>query len=129
MNDDVQAHMGKARQRLKEACTLLQEKLPSGAVNRSYYAMYEAACAMLALQRVQVGSHEGAKIKFGELFVKTGQVEPRFGRDLSEALKVRKDADYSIDAKSEVSLEIAMDEFTKAEEFVAMAENFLKTHG
>ena len=91
--------------------------------------MYEAACAMLALQRVQVGSHEGAKIKFGELFVKTGQVEPRFGRDLSEALKVRKDADYSIDAKSEVSLEIAMDEFTKAEEFVAMAENFLKTHG
>lgn len=126
MKDDIRAHLRKAHERLEEARILLEKGRPAGTVNRTYYAMFEAACAMLADSDIKVESHEGAKIKFGELFVKTNHVEPRFGRDLSNALELRKDVDYAIDARSEISLTIAREEFQKATEFVAMAEAFLK---
>ncbi len=102
MKDDVRAHLRKAHERLEEARILLEQGRCAGTVNRTYYAMYEAASSMLADSGIQVGSHEGAKIKFGELFVRTGRVQTRFGRDLSKALELRKDADYAIDAKSEI---------------------------
>jgi uncharacterized protein (UPF0332 family) len=47
----------------------------AGTVNRTYYVMFEAASAMLAGADVEVDTDHGVKIKFGEMFVKTGRVD------------------------------------------------------
>jgi len=45
---------------------------------------------MLACRGVKVESHEGAKIKFGELFARTDEVPREFGRMLNDALSFGK---------------------------------------
>jgi uncharacterized protein (UPF0332 family) len=90
MNYDVRAHLRSARERLKDAEGMLSLARYAGAVNRTYWTMFEVACAMLASRGVKVRSHEGAKIRFGELFVMTGEVGPEFGRALSDALSFGK---------------------------------------
>jgi uncharacterized protein (UPF0332 family) len=101
----------------------------AGTVNRTYYVMFEAASAMLSAVDIEVDTHYGVKIKFGELFVKTGRVDPKFGRDLSRALDLREDADYAVDSRAEVPREVAEEELRKAAEFLAMAEEFLEASG
>ena len=95
MNEDVRAHLWSAHERLKDAEGLLSLARYAGAVNRTYWTMFEAARAMLASRGVKVESHEGAKIKFGELFARTDLVPREFGRMLNDAFELRKDADYA----------------------------------
>jgi len=54
---------------------------------------------MLASRGVKVESHDGAIIKFGELFARTDELPREFGRMLNDAFELRKDADYAIDAE------------------------------
>ena len=129
MNANVRAHLRDAHERLEDAKGMLSLSRYAGTVNRTYYVMFEAASAMLAAEDVEVDTHYGVKIKFGELFVKTGRVDPKFGRDLSRALALREDADYAIDSRAEVPKEVAQDQFRKASEFLEMAEKFLMPAG
>ncbi len=129
MNEELRVHLQKARERLEDAQVLLQKNRCAGAVNRSYYAIFHAASAMLSQEGRKVRthySHHGVKVKFGQLLVQTGKVDDEFGRILSRAYDLREDADYALDAKSEISREVAEEELRKAAEFVAMAEEYLK---
>jgi uncharacterized protein (UPF0332 family) len=96
---------------------------------RTYCVMFEAASAMLAAADMERDSHYGVKIKFGELSVKTGRVDPKFGRYVSRSLDLREDADYALDSPAEVPREVAEEQFRKAFEFLEMAESFLKAAG
>lgn len=129
MNDAARAHLVKAHERLKDAEGMFSLARFSGTVNRTYYVMFEAASAMLASLGLEFDSHYGVKIKFGELLVKTGKVESRFGRCLSQAFKLREDADYALDTRAEIPRQTAEAELRKAREFVEMAEEFLKGSG
>jgi hypothetical protein len=125
MNANVRAHLRKAHERLEDAKGMLSLSRYAGTVNRTYYVMFEAASAMLSAVGIEVDTHYGVKIKFGELFVKTGRVDPKFGRYFSRALDLREDADYALDSRAEVPREVAEEEFRKAADFLAMAEEFL----
>jgi uncharacterized protein (UPF0332 family) len=63
------------------------------------------------------------------LFVKTGRVDPKFGRYLSQGLDLREDADYALDSRAEVPHDVAEEQLRRASEFLEMAENFLKVSG
>lgn len=125
MNEHVQAHLRKAQERLKDAEGMFSLDRYAGTVNRTYYAMFEAASAMLASLGLVFESHQGVISKFGELFAKTGRVEPRFGRNLKVAFELREDADYALDDRGEIPRHTAEAQLRKAREFVKMAENFL----
>ena len=129
MNEHVQAHLRKAQERLKDAEGMFSLDRYAGTVNRTYYAMFEAASAMLASLGLVFESHQGVIGKFGELLAKTGRVEPRFGHNLKVAFELREDADYALDARAEIPRHSAEAELRKAREFVTMAENFLKAGG
>ncbi|MGD1103441.1 MAG: HEPN domain-containing protein [Terriglobia bacterium] len=129
MNEHVQAYLRKAQERLKDAEGMFSLSRYAGTVNRTYYAMFEAAAAMLASLGLVFESHQGVISKFGELLAKTGRVEPRFGHNLKEAFGLREDADYALDARAEIPRHTAEAELRKAREFVTMAENFLKAGG
>jgi len=129
MSHAAEAHLRKAYQRLKEAEGMLSLGYAAATLNRTYYAMFEAASALLARVGVEVESHEGLKIKFGELLVKTGKVEARFSRYLKRAYDLRDDADYALDERAYPSVAVGEGELIKAREFVAMSEEFLKSEG
>jgi len=129
MNEHVQAYLRKAQERLKDAEGMFSLSRYAGTVNRTYYAMFEAAAAMLASLGLVFESHQGVISKFGELLAKTGRVEPRFGHNLKVAFELREDADYALDARAEIPRHSAEAELRKAREFVTMAENFLKAGG
>jgi hypothetical protein len=88
--------------------------------------MFEAASAMLSAADMELDTHYGVKIKFGELFVKTGRVDPKFGRYFSQGLDLREDADYALDSRAGVPRDVAEEELRRASQFLEMAENLLK---
>jgi uncharacterized protein (UPF0332 family) len=129
MNANVRAHLLNAHERLKDAEGMLSLSRHAGTVNRTYYVMFEAASALLSSLNMEFDTHYGVKIKFGELFVKTGRVDPKFGRYFSQALELREDADYALDSRAEVPPDVAEEQLRKASEFLEMAEEFLKAAG
>jgi uncharacterized protein (UPF0332 family) len=125
MKQNVLAHLRKAQERLKDAEGMFSLDRYAGTVNRTYYAMFGAASAMLASLGLEFQSHQGVINKFGELLAKTGKVEPRFGHSLKGAFELREDADYALDARAEIPRHTAESELRKAREFVKMAEGFI----
>ena len=125
MKANVRAHLRNAHERLEDAKGMLSLSRYAGTVNRTYYVMFEAASAMLSAADMELDTHYGVKIKFGELFVKTGRVDPKFGRYFSRALDLREDADYALDSRAEVPRDVAEEQLRKASEFLEMAEEYL----
>src|SRR5215472_12783525 len=54
MNEDVPAHVRNAHERPKDAERIISLARYVGAVNRTYWTMFEAACAILASRGVKV---------------------------------------------------------------------------
>ena len=129
MNKSVRAFLRNAVEKLKDAEVLFSQARYGGTVSRTYYVMFEAASAMLSSLGVECDTHYGVKIKFGELFAKTGRVESKFGRTLSRAYELREDADYALDTRAEIPRHVADEELQKAREFLVMAEQFLMGAG
>jgi len=86
--------MERACETLEEAELLFEQGKFNGTVNRAYYAAYYAAKAMLALRHLDSSRHSGALALFGREFVKTGIIEPKFGRFLHELFDNRQEGDY-----------------------------------
>ena len=80
----VEALMGKSRRALRSARLGLHDGDTDGAVNRSYYAMLNAAQAALLSAGVPEDklprTHSGLIGAFGERIVKSGKVASEFGR-------------------------------------------------
>jgi uncharacterized protein (UPF0332 family) len=65
------------------------------AVSRAYYAVFHAACALLASIGRTVRTHDGLRAAVAEHFVRPGRLPARFGRLLARAAADRNDADYN----------------------------------
>jgi len=129
MGKDIAIAMGKAHDALEDAQVLLLRSRYSGAVSRSYYAMYHAASAMLSREGLNVEKHAAVKAKFGEVLVKPGLVDSKFGRYLNLALKLREDADYVSEGGVVITAQIAKEQVERAGQFLAMAEAFMASKG
>ena len=126
MKKDIAVTMGKARDAFEDAQVLLVRNRYSGAVSRAYYAMYHSASAMLSQEGLSVEKHAAVKAKFGEVLVKSGMIDSKFGRYLNLALKLREDADYVSEGAAIISAEIAKAQVERAGQFLAMAEEYMK---
>lgn len=96
------ALMVKAETALSSAHALLDIGDVDGAVNRAYYAMFDAARAALVGSRVPVQPdgvriHSGLIGAFGRHLVKNGPVPRELGRLLNRAHEIRLLADYDGD--------------------------------
>ena len=94
----VKAHMEKAARRLRVAGKLLEEGEHEDSISRSYYAMFHAAKAALAIMNVFPKTHEGLVSEFGKRFVLTGTFPKELGRALADAKAARETYEYSITA-------------------------------
>lgn len=116
----IDAFVRKSRRALRSARLDLRDGDVDGAVNRSYYAMLNAAQAGLLRAGVPEDklpkTHSGLISAFGEHVVKSGKVDPEFGRSINKTEALRLRADYT-------GVEL---DTTTAEEVLVSAERFVQ---
>jgi len=107
-----------AREAAEEARILFRAKLYRGACSRAYYAMFNAAPAMLAVRGHRpelTKTHKGVLRLFSLEFVKKGPLDAVFGQLLRRAAAARHVADYEGGVTA-----------SEAEEIMAGLEKFMR---
>lgn len=113
--------MRKSRQALDDAQLLLEHDRAEAAVNRAYYAAFDAARAALLTENETPASHAGVKTRFSYHFVRTGRLSREVARILAEAETMRNRADY--DAFVVLTSKTAGDLLSDVERFVDAVED------
>ena len=114
----------RARDHLKSARDLLAADDFADSVSRSYYAVFQAARALLAVEGLESRRHSGVVSLFNRHFVKPGRVEKQIGTVLKDAWRQRELADYSDVA--EFTRDEAERLLRDAEVFVATIETLVE---
>lgn len=93
---DLSAYrLDKSRDDLETARINLENNKFSQSINRSYYSIFHAIRALLALDKFDSKKHTGVISFFNKNYIKTGEIEPEFSRMVSDAFDMRKDSDYN----------------------------------
>ena len=109
---------------LRGAKILFDAKEYESAANRSYYAIFHAMRAVLALDNLDSKKHSGVIAYFNRFYVKTGIFDKRLSEIVKTAFKIRQGADY--EDFYLVSLEEIEQQIKNAEIFIAKIEKFLR---
>jgi uncharacterized protein (UPF0332 family) len=94
-NDLVNYRLERAKETLEDAKLLAEKQRWNSAINRLYYAAYYAVIALLLKGDFKSTTHNGAKTKFSEQFIKTGLFPTEFGRIYSQLFTWRQKGDYA----------------------------------
>ena len=86
--------LSKAEAYLKDAQTTLKMGLYDTAANRSYYAVFHAMRALLALEGKDFKKHSGVISYFQKAYIKSGIFEKRFSDIVKSAFSLRQESDY-----------------------------------
>lgn len=92
--------------------------------NRSYYAIFYAANAMLATEGLQTSKHLRVMALFRDKFVRTGVFEPAHMRDYVETMKRRHVSDY--DLQQAANAEFVRVSIESAQRFTSRVEKYLR---
>ncbi len=128
MPDEVERNLSKYRLEKAKEC-LDSAKLTYGAgqfataANRSYYAIFHSARAVLALDGIDRKKHSGVISYFQEHYIKTKVFDKQFSYIIKNAFMVRQESDYEdfyIISKEDLEEQIA-----DAEKFVLEVEKYI----
>ncbi len=78
---------------------------------------------LLHLHGIYPKSHQGIRVKFSELFIKTDLFPPTVSNYLQNAFALRQEADYDLDAN--ITTEEAERVLTDAETFIVLIRQYL----
>lgn len=93
---DLSAYrLEKARDEMETAALMLANNKISQSINRSYYSMFHAVRALLALDQFDSKKHTGIISYFNQYYIKTKKIEPEFASMLTAAFKIRNESDYN----------------------------------
>jgi len=112
-----------AKEKLESANILLLQNHFKDSLSRSYYAMFSAARALLALKELDSSKHSGVIALFNQHFVKTNIVDSSLGRILKKAQYSRERSDYG--DYYVVTKEDAQNQIDNAEKLIAEIKRVL----
>lgn len=116
MTDECRWLLERASESLKAADLMFKNELFHSAVSEGYYVMFYCAQALILSKGKNASTHKGVLGLFGELYVKTGEIDRSFSAMISNAFSARGKADY------EIGMDIPADE---AQKVIADAHRFL----
>lgn len=96
MTLEQEALLRKAKDSLRGARVLANQKLYDFAVSRAYYTMFYVAQAFLLGEGLAFSKHSAVISSFGQRFAKTARVPAEFHRYLIEGADSRNTGDYDI---------------------------------
>lgn len=118
---EEQELMELAEEKIRNSRILLQNKGYADSVSRSYYAMLNAAKALLKTKDSSPKTHQGINSELGKLF--RDEIDKELLRSFSKIQSRREDADYTNTdiekQEAEEILETAQEFYSKAEEYLA----------
>jgi len=112
-----------ARECLLSAELEINANLFKGSANRSYYAIFHAMQAVLALERFSSKRHSGIISQFRKNYIKTGVFPADFSKIIDSAFEVRNDSDYQgfyVVSKDDVATQLE-----NAKTFLAAVEEYI----
>lgn len=110
----------KAKDILTEASDNFDQRHYGLSINRSYYAMFTSARAILALKKVDSSKHSGVISLFNQHIVKGGLFPKEISKFLPKAKDLREHADYGDFV--EITEDDAQIQIRRAMQFVEEAE-------
>ena len=113
-----------AKEKLNSSKLLLDNGNFKDSIGRSYYAMFTSVRALLAKDGVDFSKHAGVISYFQKEYIKSGLVNVKYSKYISQAFQIRNNVDYAdffIVSKSD-----AEEQYQKAEEFCRMIESYLE---
>ena len=113
----------KAKNTLIVAKSLLNSGNYLDSVNRSYYSIFHAARALLALEGVEYKKHSAVISHFQRCYIKTKIFDNRFSDIIFNAFEVRNESDYEdfyIVSKNDAETQIL-----NATEFIDEIEKYI----
>lgn len=123
----IQQYIQEARQMLVVADHNIGNGFYRTAVNRSYYALFYAATALLFSIGETRGKHYGVMAAFRQYFIKNGLWDSEFSGMYGRLMDHREQSDYRIFAI--LTPEDAQKDLADAHRFVTNAENWLAKDG
>lgn len=112
-----------AEERLHSSKVLLEAGSYKDSMGRSYYAMFTAVRALLAMEGQDFSKHAGVIAYFQKEFVKTGKVDRKYSKYISQAFQIRNNTDYA--DFFIVSVQDAKEQYEKAKEFLKVIVKYL----
>ena len=92
--DYINYRFQRAIESYEEALILADNKRWNAVVNRLYYSCFYAVIALLIKNNIETKSHDGARTQFGSNFIKTGQIDKKYGKLFSKLFDYRQKGDY-----------------------------------
>ena len=124
-NVDLSKHrLERAKDDLEASKLLVDNNKFSQSISRSYYAIFHAARALLALENFDSKKHSGIISYFNKNFIKTRKIEKRYSKILMDAQDFRTDSDY--DDFFVASKEEAVKQLEDAAKFIEKIEIYIE---
>ena len=123
--DLAQYRMTKADECFRADGRLLEEGLFADSANRSYYAIFHAIRAILALDERDFKKHSGVISYFQQQYVKTGTFDKEYSDIARGAFHIRQESDY--EDFFLVSEQDASEQLENAGRFIDAVKEYLKT--
>lgn len=111
---------------LETAQLCLDNKRYKDSINRSYYAVFYAVKAVIAMGEIDFKRHKDVVAYFNKNYVASGIFEKSIGRKLAHLQQKREASDY--DDFFIASSAEAEEQYTDAEQIVQSVEKYLKVH-
>ena len=113
-----------AQERLHSSKILLDDGSYKDSIGRSYYAMFTAVRALLAMEGQDFSKHAGVIAYFQKEFIKTGEFDKKYSKYISQAFQIRNNTDYA--DFFIVSAQDAKEQYERAAEFLNVITEYLK---
>lgn len=123
MDDLIKYRLSSAKEKLNSAKVLLEAGLYKDSVGRSYYAIFSAIRAVLAVRQVDFSKHAGVIAYFQKEFIKTEVFDKKYSKYLQQAFQIRNSCDY--DDFFIVSKLDAEEQYIRATEMLTVIEEYI----
>lgn len=121
MDDLIKHRLSSAGEKLTSAKVLLDAGLYKDSVGRSYYAIFSAIRAVLAMRAVDFSKHAGVIAYFQKEYIKTEIFDKKYSKYLQQAFQIRNSCDY--DDFFIVSRQDAEEQYERAVDFSKSLSN------
>jgi len=123
LDDLIKYRMSSAKEKLTSAKLLLEAGMYRDSIGRSYYAIFSAIRAVLAVRQVDFSKHAGVIAYFQKEFIKTEIFDKKYSKYLQQAFQIRNSCDY--DDFFIVSKQDAEEQYIRATEMLAVIEEYI----
>ncbi len=123
MDDLIKYRLLSAKEKLNSAKVLLEAGLYKDSVGRSYYAIFSAIRAVLAVRQVDFSKHAGVIAYFQKEFIKTEVFDKKYSKYLQQAFQIRNSCDY--DDFFIVSKQDAEEQYIRVTEMLTVIEEYI----